>query len=76
MRGATLESVYLVIVETISTHTPLAGRDEIHHAILTEPNISTHTPLAGRDVMFIIMVYTTFGFQLTRPLRGATVAGK
>ena len=34
---------------TISTHTPLAGRDKVsYHSGLTG-GISTHTPLAGRD---------------------------
>ena len=34
----------------ISTHTPLAGRDDAEIKSITEPlGISTHTPLAGRD---------------------------
>ena len=33
----------------ISTHTPLAGRDEQHVALHCIYKISTHTPLAGRD---------------------------
>ena len=35
---------------TISTHTPLAGRDRLFVTCLSSSNIiSTHTPLAGRD---------------------------
>ena len=33
----------------ISTHTPLAGRDDILREKLDYMKISTHTPLAGRD---------------------------
>ncbi len=34
---------------TISTHTPLAGRDDIYALLAIMGHISTHTPLAGRD---------------------------
>ena len=34
----------------ISTHTPLAGRDQYQHCLFPENLISTHTPLAGRDL--------------------------
>ena len=37
-------------VKNISTHTPLAGRDQNHHNQSHENYISTHTPLAGRDL--------------------------
>ena len=33
----------------ISTHAPLAGRDEIQHVTYIFQDISTHAPLAGRD---------------------------
>ena len=33
----------------ISTHTPLAGRDNLLRPRLISYYISTHTPLAGRD---------------------------
>ena len=36
-------------VDRISTHTPLAGRDEANARYLEKLSISTHTPLAGRD---------------------------
>ena len=35
--------------ENISTHTPLAGRDQLHLSPHARKRISTHTPLAGRD---------------------------
>ena len=35
--------------DTISTHTPLAGRDVLCAMKDLENAISTHTPLAGRD---------------------------
>ncbi len=34
----------------ISTHTPLAGRDELWKRFGRNVKISTHTPLAGRDL--------------------------
>ena len=34
----------------ISTHTPLAGRDQNKPEYIPVIEISTHTPLAGRDV--------------------------
>ena len=36
-------------------------------------SISTHTPLAGRDGVGRAFGNAQFQFQLTRPLRGATV---
>ena len=37
----------------ISTHTPLAGRDQVVRAVREFFCISTHTPLAGRDVVYL-----------------------
>ena len=34
---------------TISTHTPLTGRDLVQEMYCMAYNISTHTPLTGRD---------------------------
>ena len=58
----------------ISTHAPLAGRDQK----LTHPSnhlgeISTHAPLAGRDGKRCCLTLLISVFQPTRPLRGATV---
>ena len=38
-----------VYVDAISTHTPLAGRDDRYGLLIYAFYISTHTPLAGRD---------------------------
>ena len=56
----------------ISTHTPLAGRDNVLRVDVQSPPISTHTPLAGRDDSKILQLDGIKKFQLTRPLRGAT----
>ena len=57
----------------ISTHAPLAGRDERHHMInVKRYAISTHAPLAGRDAKALNQVTRPKPFQPTRPLRGAT----
>ena len=50
-RGATLSICSSLSSRTISTHTPLAGRDRRSHPLLHRQQISTHTPLAGRDLM-------------------------
>ena len=39
-------------MECISTHTPLAGRDDIGILDPVPVLISTHTPLAGRDSVY------------------------
>ena len=38
------------VVRSISTHTPLAGRDNTWRNCVLTTGISTHTPLAGRDL--------------------------
>ena len=49
-RGARLSALSPWIVPSISTHTPLAGRDDVGiSAVTVVGDISTHTPLAGRD---------------------------
>ena len=57
----------------ISTHTPLAGRDVCRQVVHFLVCISTHTPLAGRDHRLETLVGKLLEFQLTRPLRGATL---
>ena len=49
LRDVTLATARDTIGESISTHTPLAGRDRLHFAAVLIVFISTHTPLAGRD---------------------------
>ena len=48
-RGARLFIQICINLRTISTHTPLAGRDVACVFSLRLNVISTHTPLAGRD---------------------------
>ena len=48
-RGARLKLLLQIRYAGISTHTPLAGRDEYTAWAKDLENISTHTPLAGRD---------------------------
>ena len=59
-------------IECISTHTPLAGRDENLLYAHTAAGISTHTPLAGRDEMRAWCNSNPTKFLLTRPLRDVT----
>ena len=57
----------------ISTHAPLAGRDEVKTVLVAGLGfISTHAPLAGRDRPDCGSRPRRGGFQPTRPLRGAT----
>ena len=56
----------------ISTHTPLAGRDEKRGTNTMHYRISTHTPLAGRDLFCASILSNLSSFLLTRPLRDVT----
>ena len=56
----------------ISTHAPLAGRDDEALIVACLHNISTHAPLAGRDGIGKEIYFRTPVFQPTRHLRGAT----
>ena len=49
LRGATMQSYDAQIIKVISTHAPLAGRDQMEHGSKGKSSISTHAPLAGRD---------------------------
>ena len=48
-RGARLKRSAVPRFFRISTHTPLAGRDDLFRSVFCTMMISTHTPLAGRD---------------------------
>ena len=71
-RGATYDDQKVYLDFNISTHTPLAGRDQHNITVELYENISTHTPLAGRDIRVRMMSNCSFVFLLTRPSRGAT----
>ena len=62
------------MLASISTHTPLAGSDELYaHRIPGLIFISTHTPLAGSDGTFYNYNLTIYPFQPTLPSRGVTI---
>ena len=71
-RGATVLKREPFISVSISTHTPLAGRDLCGHVYRSRSPISTHTPLAGRDASRGRTAIDYLVFLLTRPSRGAT----
>ena len=56
----------------VSTHTPLAGRDDENGISDVSKMVSTHTPLAGRDDDSFRTAAGSDGFLLTRPLRDVT----
>ena len=73
LRGATFIDRSRNNTQIISTHAPLAGRDErLPFSPLALTQISTHAPLAGRDGRITIALIHDLAFQPTRPLRGAT----
>ena len=49
LRGATDAALRTVSLLAISTHAPLAGRDQMSQVQFQQLQISTHAPLAGRD---------------------------
>ena len=49
LRGATAKNPNGELIYWISTHAPLAGRDEAIALGFAREEISTHAPLAGRD---------------------------
>ena len=56
-----------------NSHAPCGARLALFEVVLSSSDISTHTPLAGRDIDSCYNQYPSLVFQLTRPLRGATV---
>ena len=72
MRGATQNSAQPAKHRHISTHTPLARRDNNYRVRGNPGMISTHTPLARRDLNLLFHDLINFLFLLTRLLRGAT----
>ena len=69
-RGATPSIGYYFAFRIISTHTPLAGRDNgsLHND--NETKISTHTPLAGRDLAPVAQAYIAHLISTHTPLAG------
>ena len=69
LRGATTAKKRSKRSKTISTHTPLAGRDRRSDCESLIPSISTHTPLAGRDSADPV-TYDDEGISTHTPLAG------
>ena len=59
---------------SISTHTPLAGRDQLIPVVRMVQLISTHTPLAGRDQEALSALADYNNFYSHAP-RGARLEG-
>ena len=57
----------------ISTHAPLAGRDDQIPRALAHAVISTHAPLAGRDVGERVTVHTPAQISTHAPLAGRDI---
>ena len=72
MRGATLTGQTGIMPESISTHTPHAGRD-LGYFILIQltHNFNSHAPCGARPTSSG-SIPPACAFQLTRPMRGAT----
>ena len=75
MRGVTWEGIKSVWNSFISTHTPHARRDSSSTVSEIVPaEISTHTPHARRDAASVFKDIGYERFQLTRLMRGVTIA--
>ncbi len=72
LRDVTFQHRDYKIVDHISTHTPLTGRDSNPMWYKGGDNISTHTPLTGRDMLSSALNSCPKIFLLTRPLRDVT----
>ena len=71
-RGATILYLILCIVYSISTHTPLAGRDCNNLCLeFLNKNFYSHAPRGARLPISLNSAVTSV-FLLTRPSRGAT----
>ena len=73
LRGATTHDGRCRVRKVISTHAPLAGRDEsVRHPPTNEDYFNPRAPCGARLGMVFVRLFT-FQFQPTRPLRGATI---
>ena len=59
----------------VSIHAPRAGRDLGYFQVVRDSDVSIHAPRAGRDFRTVHFLRFYFGFQSTRPVRGATGGG-
>ena len=67
LRGATGTKLQTFSANLISTHTPLAGRDQNGRTVVHHAKISTHTPLAGRDFWCDIWISAAKHFNSHAP---------
>ena len=75
MRGATLTQKERKRITEISTHTPHAGRDALRGDVSPRGvNFNSHAPCGARPCRGLA-AGTAITFQLTRPMRGATMMG-
>ena len=71
-RGATVESLAMNIMNSISTHAPRTGSDPHGTVHYMGVAISTHAPRTGSDIKNYDILKSAIGFQPTLPARGAT----
>ena len=71
-RGETRTRADWTMANSISIHSPLAGRDLLNQQVQTARGISIHSPLAGRDATKARWRRGGTAFQSTRPSRGET----
>ena len=67
LRGATDFDRNGYLLGVISTHAPLAGRDNDSQVIFALHLISTHAPLAGRDYYGLVRRYVFYYFNPRAP---------
>ena len=67
MRGATVTDIEAALANTISTHAPHAGSDDLRSARVHERRISTHAPHAGSDWVSIDKIERQFNFNPRSP---------
>ena len=74
MRGATIQELHTIGNIVISTHAPLAGRDERCIRTFIQTTLFQPTrPLRGATNLSEMSLWS-MSFQPTRPLRGATIS--
>ena len=67
MRGATTSISFRTQTNRISTHAPLAGRDDSRRDGSHYVSISTHAPLAGRDCFGAVVLRMLINFNPRAP---------
>ena len=73
MRGATAMFSEDCSDVHFNSHTPCGVRLIASDLVRIPCRISTHTPHAGCDGVFVVLFVLRIAFQLTHPMRGATI---